>query len=122
MSGVFIISYGVLRFLTDFVRINDETLFGLTGAQYMSLILVPFGIWVLSQAFRAPAPEAADDAGDDAPADLDGSGDADGSTDLDDSGDPVTEADVLAGSGQTETTGGGDGEEPDGASDREGTA
>jgi hypothetical protein len=88
----------------------------------MSLILVPFGIWVLSQAFRAPAPEAADDAGDDAPADLDGSGDADGSTDLDDSGDPVTEADVLAGSGQTETTGGGDGEEPDGASDREGTA
>jgi len=47
MSGTFVLAYGVLRFLTDFVRINDERVFGLTGAQYMCLILIPFGLWIL---------------------------------------------------------------------------
>jgi len=52
MSAVFLISYGVLRFLTDIVRTHDERVLGLTGAQYMCLVLVPFGLWVLWTAFR----------------------------------------------------------------------
>ncbi len=90
MSGVFIISYGVLRFLTDIVRINDERLFGLTGAQYMSLVLIPFGSWVLWQALRAPAPADTDVASTtpaDAPA---GSDDADPESPEDDISESVT--------------------------------
>ena len=49
---MFLISYGVLRFLTDIVRTHDERVLGLTGAQYMCLVLVPFGLWVLWTAFR----------------------------------------------------------------------
>jgi prolipoprotein diacylglyceryltransferase len=47
MSGVFVIGYGVMRFGTDFLRAFDETFAGLTGAQYMCLLLVPFGLWLL---------------------------------------------------------------------------
>jgi prolipoprotein diacylglyceryltransferase len=51
----------VLRFLTDFLRAYDETLFGLTGAQYMCLVLIPFGIWLLADSRRdRPAPGAGD--------------------------------------------------------------
>jgi hypothetical protein len=100
---VFIISYGVLRFLTDFVRINDETVFGLTGAQYMCLVLVPFGIWVLWQAFHAPAPAAVGDAAEDELADG-----------------PATEADGHAGSEPSESAGDVDDIRP--APDHEGTA
>jgi prolipoprotein diacylglyceryltransferase len=52
ISATFLISYGVLRFLTDFVRTHDERVLGLTGAQYMCLVLVPFGLWVLWTAYR----------------------------------------------------------------------
>lgn len=45
--GVFLVWYGVGRFATDFLRIYDGTILGLTGAQWMSLALVPTGIWVL---------------------------------------------------------------------------
>lgn len=47
MAGSFAVMYGVARFLTDFTRINDRTLYGLTGAQYMTIALTLFGIWVL---------------------------------------------------------------------------
>jgi prolipoprotein diacylglyceryltransferase len=57
ISATFLISYGVLRFLTDIVRTHDERVLGLTGAQYMCLVLIPFGLWVLWTAFR-PVPEA----------------------------------------------------------------
>ena len=57
ISAVFLISYGVLRFLTDIVRTHDERVLGLTGAQYMCLVLVPFGLWVLWTAYR-PVPES----------------------------------------------------------------
>ena len=47
LMGVFVIWYGVTRFLTDLLRTNDDTTLGLTGAQWMSLALVPVGLWVL---------------------------------------------------------------------------
>ena len=45
--GLFVLWYGIARFLTDFVRVNDETVLGLTGAQWMSVVLVPVGLWIL---------------------------------------------------------------------------
>lgn len=52
MAGSFAILYGVGRFLTDFVRINDERLWGLTGAQYMTIALTAFGAWVVWNSLR----------------------------------------------------------------------
>ena len=48
LLGVFCLWYGALRFLTDFLRVNDRELLGLTGAQYGSLLLVGVGAWVLA--------------------------------------------------------------------------
>lgn len=53
ISGFFMIAYGVLRFLTDFLRSYDDTMYGLTGAQWTSIVLVPAGIIVLARAQRA---------------------------------------------------------------------
>lgn len=52
MAGTFAVMYGTFRFLTDFVRINDRTLFGLTGAQYMTIGLTAFGIGVIWYSLR----------------------------------------------------------------------
>jgi phosphatidylglycerol:prolipoprotein diacylglycerol transferase len=46
LMALFVLWYGVARFLTDFVRVNDSTVLGLTGAQWMTLVLIPVGIWV----------------------------------------------------------------------------
>jgi phosphatidylglycerol:prolipoprotein diacylglycerol transferase len=54
MTGVFAIWYGTFRFLTDFLREYDTTLFGLTGAQYGSIALVAVGIWLLATTSRRP--------------------------------------------------------------------
>lgn len=48
LIGVFSVWYGVLRFLTDFLRVNDRELFGLTGAQYGCLLLIGVGVWILA--------------------------------------------------------------------------
>jgi phosphatidylglycerol:prolipoprotein diacylglycerol transferase len=56
LTAAFCLAYGVLRFATDFLRINDKTVLGLTGAQYMCIALVAFGAWVLLRARRRPAP------------------------------------------------------------------
>ena len=47
--GVFALWYGVARFLTDFLRAYDDTVLGLTGAQWMGLALVAVGAWVLAR-------------------------------------------------------------------------
>jgi phosphatidylglycerol:prolipoprotein diacylglycerol transferase len=72
MTGTFAVLYGVGRFLTDFVRINDERLFGLTGAQYMTIVLTAFGIGVIAMSLRRhrtensqASPVVASPAGDD---------------------------------------------------------
>jgi phosphatidylglycerol---prolipoprotein diacylglyceryl transferase len=47
MMGVFCLYYGVARGLSDFLRVNDDTVAGLTGAQWMCVALVPTGLWIL---------------------------------------------------------------------------
>jgi len=47
-AGVFGIWYSVCRFSLDFLRVNDETVLGLTGAQWTCLVVVlPLAIYVL---------------------------------------------------------------------------
>jgi phosphatidylglycerol---prolipoprotein diacylglyceryl transferase len=47
-AGVFGIWYSVCRFSTDFLRVNDETVLGLTGAQWTCLVVVlPLAVYVL---------------------------------------------------------------------------
>lgn len=38
--------YGVARFASDSLRVNDERVLGLTGAQYLCLILLPTSAWI----------------------------------------------------------------------------
>jgi phosphatidylglycerol:prolipoprotein diacylglycerol transferase len=38
--------YGVARFLSDTLRVNDERVLGLTGAQYLCLVLLPTSAWI----------------------------------------------------------------------------
>ncbi|MFH1711967.1 MAG: prolipoprotein diacylglyceryl transferase [Patescibacteria group bacterium] len=42
----FSVWYGAIRFGLDFLRINDVRYVGLTPAQYLSIAMVAFGIWV----------------------------------------------------------------------------
>lgn len=50
--GIFCAWYGVSRFASDALRVNDERLLGLTGAQYLSLALLPTAAWVLTRVRR----------------------------------------------------------------------
>ena len=45
--GIFLVWYGIGRFSTDFLRAYDDTVLGLTGAQWMCLALLPIAAWVL---------------------------------------------------------------------------
>jgi phosphatidylglycerol:prolipoprotein diacylglycerol transferase len=47
LMGVFCVYYGVTRFFTDALRVNDDTVLGLTGAQWMCVGLVVVGAWIL---------------------------------------------------------------------------
>jgi phosphatidylglycerol---prolipoprotein diacylglyceryl transferase len=47
LVGSFVVYYGVARFLTDTLRVNDERTLHLTGAQWMCLVMVPAGVWIL---------------------------------------------------------------------------
>lgn len=47
--GIFLLWYGIGRFSTDFLREYDDTVLGLTGAQWMCLALLPIGVWVLAR-------------------------------------------------------------------------
>ncbi|MDP2631225.1 MAG: prolipoprotein diacylglyceryl transferase [Candidatus Uhrbacteria bacterium] len=44
--AVFSIWYGVVRFMLDFLRTIDVKYFSLTPAQYLSVALVVFGVWM----------------------------------------------------------------------------
>jgi phosphatidylglycerol:prolipoprotein diacylglycerol transferase len=48
LIGLFCVWYGVGRFSTDFLRAYDDTVLGLTGAQWMCVVLVPAGLWILA--------------------------------------------------------------------------
>jgi phosphatidylglycerol:prolipoprotein diacylglycerol transferase len=47
LMGVFAVYYGVARFATDSLRVNDDTVLGLTGAQWMCAALIVIGAWIL---------------------------------------------------------------------------
>jgi phosphatidylglycerol:prolipoprotein diacylglycerol transferase len=47
LVALFLIYAGIVRFLLDTLRVNDERFGGMTGAQWMSLVMVPYGIYVL---------------------------------------------------------------------------
>jgi phosphatidylglycerol:prolipoprotein diacylglycerol transferase len=44
--GVFCVVYAAQRFLLDFLRVNDEIKFGLTGAQWACLVTFAVGVWI----------------------------------------------------------------------------
>ena len=62
MTGVFAVWYGTFRFLTDFLREYDTTLYGLSGAQYGSVALVAVGVWLLATSSRRPEVDVAEPA------------------------------------------------------------
>jgi phosphatidylglycerol:prolipoprotein diacylglycerol transferase len=49
IAGIFILYYGIVRFLSDSLRVNDERIAGLTGAQWMCIVMIPAGLWILWQ-------------------------------------------------------------------------
>lgn len=53
LTAVFCCVYGTCRFLTDFLRVNDERLVGLTGAQFLMLVVVAAD---LDRRARCPEP------------------------------------------------------------------
>ncbi|HTG47306.1 MAG TPA: prolipoprotein diacylglyceryl transferase [Actinomycetota bacterium] len=60
--GLFCLWYGIARFGTDFLRAYDDRVLGLTAAQWLCLVLIPTGIWILAtgprRARRLEVPEA----------------------------------------------------------------
>jgi phosphatidylglycerol---prolipoprotein diacylglyceryl transferase len=46
LVALFMVYAGVERFLLDTLRVNDERFLSMTGAQWMSLVMVPYGIWL----------------------------------------------------------------------------
>jgi phosphatidylglycerol---prolipoprotein diacylglyceryl transferase len=59
--GIFCVWYGLARFGTDFLRAYDETVAGLTAAQYLSIVLFFVGVWLLATTGRRKARLASDE-------------------------------------------------------------
>lgn len=57
--GLFCAWYAVSRFGTDLLRVNDDTVLGLTGAQWMTMALAPIAAWILLRVRRQLADERA---------------------------------------------------------------
>jgi len=51
--------YGVMRFASDSLRVNDERVLGLTGAQYLCVALVPTSAWIWFHVRKVLVTEAA---------------------------------------------------------------
>jgi phosphatidylglycerol---prolipoprotein diacylglyceryl transferase len=47
LVGFFVLVYGICRFLSDTLRVNDERVLSMTGAQWMSLVMIPAGAYIL---------------------------------------------------------------------------
>jgi len=56
LAGVFGVGYAVCRFASDFLRDYDPTVYGFTGAQYMTMVLLPVGVFFLLSARRRESP------------------------------------------------------------------
>ena len=57
--AIFCAFYGVARFGSDSLRVNDERVLGLTGAQYLCLALVPISAWIWFRVRRLLAEDEA---------------------------------------------------------------
>jgi phosphatidylglycerol:prolipoprotein diacylglycerol transferase len=44
--AIFTAYYGIARFASDALRVNDERVLGLTGAQYLCLAMLPTSAWI----------------------------------------------------------------------------
>ena len=55
LIGVFCVYYGLARGLSDFLRVNDNKVLGLTGAQWLCVVLIPAGILILTKVRPATA-------------------------------------------------------------------
>lgn len=117
VGGVFLIVYSVSRFFFDSLRVNDERVAGLTGAQWMCLAMVPIGIFLLVKV-RPEVAKLQRDAGA-AAVDPDADTDADaGSDGTEDNGDDPVETAAPGRSrrrprGGTTTTDGASGPSPE---------
>ena len=57
--GIFCLWYGVARFGTDFLRVNDHTVLGLTGAQWLMIAVTIAAVWILTRVRARTAAAAA---------------------------------------------------------------
>lgn len=56
LAGIFCVGYALCRFASDFLREFDPTVYGFTGAQYMTMLLLPVGVFFLLTAQRRETP------------------------------------------------------------------
>jgi phosphatidylglycerol:prolipoprotein diacylglycerol transferase len=47
LVGLFVLIYGVCRLISDSFRVNDERVAGMTGAQWMCLVMIAAGAWIM---------------------------------------------------------------------------
>jgi phosphatidylglycerol:prolipoprotein diacylglycerol transferase len=96
LVGTFVLFYGVARLASDALRVNDERVASLTGAQWMCAVMIPAGAWILWKvrpslaklAAAAPAEDAEKTSDDESKADA---SKADVSEDAEPSDDESTE-------------------------------
>jgi phosphatidylglycerol:prolipoprotein diacylglycerol transferase len=58
--GIFCAYYGVCRFLSDSLRVNDERVLHMTGAQYLMIALMVASVWILTRVRRLLAADEAE--------------------------------------------------------------
>lgn len=107
VAGLFLVGYAVQRFAWDTMRVNDERVAGMTGAQWMCLAMVPIGLYVLTRV-RSTTPSllAAAEA-DPAPIDGEAAGAEDAGADedpIDAAGADVTASETDAVTAEAEPT------------------
>src|SRR5262245_2925527 len=96
IAGIFILYYGIVRFLSDSLRVNDERIAGLTGAQWMCIVMIPAGLWILWQVRPSLAEaqaEADEAAAAEAETETEGDGESDGEAEADTGAGAATAAD-----------------------------
>jgi phosphatidylglycerol:prolipoprotein diacylglycerol transferase len=57
-AAMFLFLYAIARFVFDALRVNDERVLGLTGAQWMCVAMIPIGVWVVTRALPRNRREA----------------------------------------------------------------
>ncbi|MCH8070031.1 MAG: prolipoprotein diacylglyceryl transferase, partial [Candidatus Marinimicrobia bacterium] len=58
---LYLILAGLERFFIEFIRTNNEYVFGLTGAQLISLVMISIGTYLLVKTRQVSIPEPVTD-------------------------------------------------------------